>query len=256
MYQHLVAGRGERPAARVVAGRMILRGRDEVGDHDHVAVAAAEGAIGFVPQERRHRRHAIRLLDRELRERVVGRVLSHERDVGAVQRGHDLQVALGLQHLLREPRRGGVRDGVMHVHEVELLAHGHFMLLHRQRQRVRGRLLEQRILGLRDLVERDPLDVPTQPEWARVGDEVHLVAPARELEAELGRDRPRAAVGRVAGDADSHEITRDGRRGTGDEGRVRATQRSWIRAASSSACSVASRVHTPPSPVPRPASRS
>src|SRR5437763_259494 len=50
VYQHLVAGRGERPAARVVAGRMILRGRDEVGDHDHVAVAAAEGAIGFVPQ--------------------------------------------------------------------------------------------------------------------------------------------------------------------------------------------------------------
>src|SRR2546429_4621292 len=35
------------------------------------------------------------------------------------------------------------------MHEVEVLAHRHFVLLHRQRQRVRRRLLEQGIFGLR-----------------------------------------------------------------------------------------------------------
>src|SRR2546430_8719028 len=38
-------------------------------------------------------------------------------------RRDDLQVLLSLQHLLGEPRRGGVGDGVMDVHDVELLPH-------------------------------------------------------------------------------------------------------------------------------------
>jgi hypothetical protein len=91
----------------------------------------SERAVGLVPQELRDRGHAVRLLDRELGERVVGRVLPYQRDVGAVQRGDDLQVPLRLEHLLREPRRRGMRDGIVHVHEVEVLAHRHFVLLYR-----------------------------------------------------------------------------------------------------------------------------
>jgi hypothetical protein len=39
---------------------------------------------------------------------------------------------------------------------------------------------------------------------AAVGDEVDLVAAMRERDAKLGRDRARAAVGRITGDADLH----------------------------------------------------
>src|SRR2546429_198569 len=113
-------------------------------------------------------------------------------------------VARRVEHLLGEPRRRGMRDGVVHMHEVEVLAHRHFVLLHRQRQRVRRRLLEQGIFGLRDLVERHPLRVAAQPKRARVGDEVHLVPPPGELEPQLGRDGTGAAVGGVARNPDAH----------------------------------------------------
>jgi len=110
---------------------VILRRRDEVGDHDHVAPIASECAVRLISQELRDRGHSIRLLDRELGEREVRRVLPHQCDIGAVQRGHDLQILLPFEHLLREPRRRGMRNGVMHVHDVELFAHRHFVLLHR-----------------------------------------------------------------------------------------------------------------------------
>jgi len=121
-----------------------------------------------------------------------------------VQRGDNLQVPLRLEHLFREPGRGGMRDGVVHVHEVEVLAHCHFVLLYRQRQRVGRRVLEQGILGLHDLVERHPLGVATQSKGARVGDEVHLVPAPGELEPQLRRYGSGAAVGGITGDADAH----------------------------------------------------
>ena len=92
----------------------------------------------------------------------------------------------------------------MNVHQIELLALGDFVLFDRERQRIGGRLLEQRILELRDLMKRHPLGKAAQAERARVGDEVNLVAASRELEPQLRRDGARAAVGRITRNADSH----------------------------------------------------
>jgi len=36
------------------------------------------------------------------------------------------------EHLFRQPRGGGVRDRVVHVHQVELLAFGDFVLFDRE----------------------------------------------------------------------------------------------------------------------------
>src|SRR6267143_4420118 len=79
-----------------------------------------------------------------------------------------------------------------------------------------------------------------------------LVAAPGKVEPQLGGDGAGPAVGGVAGDADSHEAG-DGRGETGD---VASRQRSTIRVASTSAGSVASKVHTCgvsrlPSPDPR-----
>jgi len=48
------------------------------------------------------------------------------------------------------------------------LAHGDLVLLDRQRQGVRGRLLEQRVLHLRDFVEGHALGKAAETKWARV----------------------------------------------------------------------------------------
>src|SRR5437879_2227954 len=179
--QDLVVRRGQRAAARAVRRRVELGGRDEVGNYADVASGAPEGAIGLVPEVLRDRGHAVGLLDRELGDREVRRVLADERDVGAVQRRYDFEVALALEHLLGEPRRRGVRDRIMYVHQLELFAQGDLVLLHRQRQRVGG-LLEQRILGGNHFVESDALGEATpQPKRAGVRNDVDLVPPPAEL---------------------------------------------------------------------------
>ena len=216
MDQDLVTGRRESTAARPIRRGMEVRGRDEIRDHLHVAPDAAEGAVRLLLEILGHGGDTVRLLDRELRDREVGRILSHEGDVGAVEGGDDLQVALALEHLLREPRGRRVRDRVVDVHQLELLAQRDLVLLHRERQRVRG-LLEQGIVRRHDLVERDALgEFAPQPERARVRDDVDLVAAARQLQAELRRHGPGAAVGRVTGDSDAHRETSDLRRQTSD----------------------------------------
>src|SRR5439155_16638829 len=85
-------------------GRVILSGGNEIRDHDHVATGTAERAVGLVPQVGGHGGHPVRLLDRELGDREVGGVLANQCDVGPVEGGDDLEVALGLQHLLGKPR--------------------------------------------------------------------------------------------------------------------------------------------------------
>ena len=111
-------------------------------------------------------------------------------------------------------------NGVVHVQDVELLPQRHLVLLRRQRQRV-GVVIEQRIpphSGL-DLVEVDPLGVAPQPEGGVVGDEVHLVAPPRQLEPQLGGHGAGAAVGGIAGDAELHGLGGKEGHGTGKDTR-------------------------------------
>ena len=186
--------------ARVVLGQV-----HEVRDDPEVAAHAAERAIGLVAQIGRDRGHLVALLDGELGDRIEARLLAHQRDVGPVQRGDDAELPLAVQHLAGEVRRRGMRDGVVDVQEVDPFLQHDLVLLGRQRERV-GEVVEQRIAAhpRLDLMEVDPLGVSVEAERGVVGDEVHLVAASRELEAQLGRDRARAAVGRIAGDPDLH----------------------------------------------------
>ena len=203
MDQNLVVGGGETMAARAGRGGIVVGGGNEVRDHRDVATLAAEGAVGLLPQVQGHRRHAVGALDRELGDGEVGRVLPDERDVGAVERRDDLEVTLVGHHLFREPRRRGEGNRVVHVQQLEPLTLRHLVLFDRQGQGVRA-LLEQRVVDRRDFVEGHALDDAPQPERAGIGDEVDVVPAPGELQAQLGRDRAGAAVGRVTGDADSH----------------------------------------------------
>jgi hypothetical protein len=80
----------------------------------------------------------------------------------------------GAEHLLRDPGAGRVRDGVVHVQQVQLVAERHLVHHRRQRQRVVV-VLEERVAGRLHLVEEDPLHEVREPEGLRVGDEVDLV---------------------------------------------------------------------------------
>ena len=203
MDQDLVVGGGEAVPMRAGRGGIVVSGGNEVGNHRDVAPLAAERAVRLFAQVLRHRRHAVGALDRELGDGEVGRVLPDQRDIGAVERRNDLEVALVGHHLFREPGRRGEGDGVVHVQQLEPLALGDLVLFDRQRQCVR-RLLEQRIVDRGDFVKGHALDDPPQPERAGVGDEVDVVPAAGQLQPQLGRHSAGAAVGRVAGDADAH----------------------------------------------------
>ena len=94
-------------------------------------------------------------------------------------------------------------NGVVHVHEVQLVFAGRIVEGHRQSQGV-GWMLEEGVTGHLHLVEIDALPVSREAERLVVGDEVHLVPPIREEEAQLRGDGPGASVCRIAGDADLH----------------------------------------------------
>jgi len=65
----------------------------------------------------------------------------------------------------------------MHMQEVKPVVFSHFQHPRRQRQVV-GRKLEQRIVRDRNLVIKNALVPPVQPERLRIGDEVYLVSSA------------------------------------------------------------------------------
>ena len=106
-------------------------------------------------------------------------------------------------HLLRQQRRNRMRDGVMYVQQIEIVALRDLGHARRQRQQV-GRVLEQRIAGDLDFVIVDARNAGIEADRIRVGDEMHLVAAIGQLESELGGDDPAAAVGRITCDPDPH----------------------------------------------------
>jgi hypothetical protein len=111
--------------------------------------------------------------------------------------------AAGGEHLAGEQGADGVRDGVVDVEEVERVELGDLGHAGGEGEVV-GRVLEERVVRDRDLVEADVGLAAGEAEGLRVGDEVDLVAARGELDAELGGDDAGAAVGGVAGDADLH----------------------------------------------------
>ena len=91
----------------------------------------------------------------------------------------------------------------MHMQEVKPVVFSHFRHPRGQRQVV-GRKLEQRIVRDRNLVIKNALVPPVQPERLRIGDEVYLVSQRRQLNSQLRSHHPGAAVGGVACDSNAH----------------------------------------------------
>ena len=106
----------------------------------------------------------------------------YECDVRAVQRGDNFQVAIFTQHLVRDPCRRGMRDGVVYVHQVQLVLARGIVQSDRERERVRG-MLEERVVLHLHLVEEHPLTEVVQAERLGVRDEVYLVPALSEREA-------------------------------------------------------------------------
>ena len=119
-----------------------------------------------------------------------------------ITRGASALIGCG-DHLLRHERRGGVRNRVVRMHDVEPDLARDLHDLVGERQQVLG-LAEQRIRGRDDLVKRESLLVFAQPERRLRADHVHLVPPARQRLPELGGHDAAPANRRVADDPDVH----------------------------------------------------
>src|SRR6185369_17913070 len=95
---------------------------DEVVDHLNV-IANIELAQGALPQVLRDGGDSIALLDGETGNGKVGAVEAHQRDVGAVQGGHEGQLAparLGGHHLARQQRAYRMRNRIVHVQQIKV----------------------------------------------------------------------------------------------------------------------------------------
>ena len=171
--------------------------------------------VGGLAQAVRHRRHAIGLLDRERHDLRVRRIVADQRDVGAVQRRHDLRRLTGCrQHLTREKPGRRVRHRVVRVDDVQAELARHLDDAVGQRQQIL-RLAKQRIRRRRDLVEEQPFLEIAEPERRLGADEVRLMAAQRQGLPQLGRHHAAASDRRVADDADvqgrAHSWRRCGR---------------------------------------------
>src|SRR5271156_2493945 len=96
-----------------------------------------------------------------------------------------------------------MRDGVVDVEKIERVELSDLAHAGCEGQIV-GRMLEERVVRDRYLVEVDVGFATSETEGLRVGDEVDLVAAGGEFDAEFGGDDTAAAVGGITGDADLH----------------------------------------------------
>ncbi len=99
--------------------------------------------------------HAIGLLDREFGNGQEAAIVSHERDIGAVQGGNERQ-ALGCRHGTREERADRMRNRVVNVEQVQPFRLRHLHHFDSERQRIGG-VVEQWIIRDFDFVELDAL---------------------------------------------------------------------------------------------------
>ncbi len=99
-----------------------------------------------------------------------------------------------------------MRDGVVHVQQVEVVTKHHLVHADGQRQVV-GRILEQRIAPHVHFVEEDARQERRQPEGLLIRDEMDLVTTLRERDTEFRGNGSRAAVRGITGDADFHAFT-------------------------------------------------
>ncbi len=199
--QLFALGRVGSGAAFIRVG-MVQIAIDEVID-DADFVGDAEYIHRMPPQIFTDRSDPVGFLNRKFSDGEVGGVGAYQRDVGSVQRRDERQPALRSQHLLRQHGRDRVRDGVMHVQQIEIVSVRHIHHARRQRQTIR-RILEQRIVGNFHFVIVDARDAGVEPNRIRIGDEVDFVAAVGKLESEFRRDDAAAAVSGVTRDSNVH----------------------------------------------------
>lgn len=146
---------------------------------------------------------AVALLDGEFCDGEIAAIGADESDVGAVKRGDEREAARG-GHGAREQGADGMGDGVVDVEEVERFGLEDFEHLGGESERV-GRVIEERVAGDFDFVEKDARVVGIHADGRGVADEVDVVAAGGEFLAEFGGDDAGAAVSGIAGDADFHD---------------------------------------------------
>src|SRR5215831_21094704 len=98
-----------------------------------------------------------------------------------------------------------MRNRIMHVQQIERFRLEHFEHFRGQRERVR-RMVKQWVTYNFDLVKMNALTAWIQPDGRSIADEVNVMAPRGQLDAQLGRHDAGAAVSGVAGDADAHGL--------------------------------------------------
>ncbi len=161
-----------------------------------------ELAVGLIPQICGDRGHGIGLFDGELHDGLEGRTGADQGDVGAMQRGDDFQVQLR-RDLPGQDGGRGKRNGVVDVHDLQLVGAGHLHHLCREGQAVRE-LLQEGMIVLVHLVVTDAGRQLAQPQRVRVADERNRMAPFCQVLAQLGGHHAASPGGRVAADTDSH----------------------------------------------------
>ncbi len=96
-----------------------------------------------------------------------------------------------------------MRDGVVHVQQVEIVELRDLRHAGGQRQVVR-RIVEQRIARNFHLVIVDVRFLAPQPDGLRVGNEVDFVSALRQFQAQFRGHDAATAVRRITGDSDLH----------------------------------------------------
>src|ERR1022692_4857304 len=96
-----------------------------------------------------------------------------------------------------------MRNRVVHVQHVQLVALRHFRHPPGQRQAVR-RVLKERIVRDLHLVIVDARGIRVQTDRIRISDEMDLVPARGQFHSQFGGDNPAAAVSWIASDADVH----------------------------------------------------
>ena len=139
----------------------------------------------------------------------VRAVRAHDGNVGPVQRGDKRKLArlvLGRKHLAGQQRADRMRNGVMHVQDVEVIDLRHLRHARGQRQIVR-RIFEQRILRNRNFMKQDVRMIAIQPDGLLVGNKMHLMSPGSKFNAQLRPDHPAASAGRIISNANFHTFS-------------------------------------------------
>ena len=112
--EQLLAGGRKTPCPCFFGSGLVGFKVHEIVDHADF-VSHAENLLRALANEFTDACNAVRLLDREFRNREIRTVHADQRDVGAVKRGNEGHSTFGCEHLLRQQCGNGMRNGVMHV---------------------------------------------------------------------------------------------------------------------------------------------